>query len=45
VASNQTAVGRGENRRVDLVVLPRTKIDFSEHATTSGAWRKVTEDN
>ena len=29
VASNDTAEGRAENRRVDLVVLPRTKIDLS----------------
>jgi chemotaxis protein MotB len=29
VASNDTAEGRAENRRVDLVVLPRTKINFA----------------
>ena len=29
VASNDTAEGRAENRRVDLVVMPRTKIDFA----------------
>jgi chemotaxis protein MotB len=29
VASNATAAGRAENRRVDLVVLPRTKLDFA----------------
>jgi chemotaxis protein MotB len=28
VASNDTAEGRSENRRVDLVVLPRTKISW-----------------
>ena len=47
VASNDTADGRGENRRVDLVVLPRTKINFSApglpHPT--GGWRKITDDN
>jgi chemotaxis protein MotB len=45
VVSNDTAEGRSENRRVDLVVLPRTKINFSEpeapHPT--GAWRKITD--
>lgn len=29
VNSNATAEGRANNRRVDLVVLPRTRIDFS----------------
>ena len=49
-ASNETAEGRAENRRVDLVVLPRTRIDLSSanlSATglphSSGAWRKVTD--
>jgi chemotaxis protein MotB len=45
VASNDTAEGRAHNRRVDLVVLPRTRIDLSAlgpaHAT--GAWRKITD--
>jgi chemotaxis protein MotB len=46
VASNDTAEGRAENRRVDLVVMPRTKIDFagSDAATPSGLWRKVTDE-
>ena len=29
VASNDTAEGRAENRRVDLVVMPRSKINFA----------------
>lgn len=29
VASNATAEGRAENRRVDLVVMPRTQINFA----------------
>jgi chemotaxis protein MotB len=47
VASNSSETGRAENRRVDLVVLPRTNINLSAPAdpTASGAWRKITQDN
>jgi chemotaxis protein MotB len=45
VASNSTAEGRAENRRVDLVVLPRSKIDLSVPGLPrpTGAWRKITD--
>lgn len=45
VASNATAEGRAENRRVDLVVLPRTKINFaiSNSPPDEGSWRKITD--
>ena len=47
VASNDTSDGRAENRRVDLVVLPRTKINlsvpgFPQH---TGEWHKITDDD
>jgi chemotaxis protein MotB len=46
VASNDTANGRAENRRVDLVVLPRSKINFAAPAPphSSGGWRKITDE-
>jgi len=45
VAGNDSADGRAQNRRVDLVVLPRSKIDLSTPATpqSAGAWRKITD--
>ena len=45
VASNDTPEGRAQNRRVDLVVLPRMKIDFSEPnpPQPNAAWRRITD--
>jgi chemotaxis protein MotB len=45
VASNDTADGRAENRRVDLVVMPRTVLDISlpDTADDKPAWRKIAE--
>jgi chemotaxis protein MotB len=47
VADNGSAAGRAENRRVDLIVLPRTKIDLTTPADpgSTGAWRKITDEN
>jgi chemotaxis protein MotB len=45
VTRNYTPEGRAENRRVDLVVMPRTKVNFATAASSdpSGPWRKVTD--
>jgi len=45
VALNNTAAGRAENRRVDLVVLPRTRVNLAmpEGDASKGTWRKIVE--
>lgn len=44
VDTNSTPQGRANNRRVDLIVLPRTRVDLSAPAaTTAGPWRKITD--
>jgi chemotaxis protein MotB len=45
VDTNATAVGRANNRRVDLVVIPRTAINFaaSTPKNDTGQWRKITD--
>jgi chemotaxis protein MotB len=45
VAPNGSLAGRAKNRRVDLIVLPRSKINFSESPkiTAPGTWRKITD--
>jgi chemotaxis protein MotB len=45
VDSNATAEGRANNRRVDLVVLPRSRIDLSVPGfpKPSGPWHKITD--
>ncbi len=44
VDTNSTPAGRANNRRVDLVVMPRTKIDLrTPSTTTTGPWRTITD--
>lgn len=45
LASNDTAEGRAQNRRVDLVVMPRSQIDFAAPGAPAlnGAWRTITD--
>ena len=45
IAGNDTAEGRAENRRVDLVVMPRTVLDISQPDTAEGktGWRKIAD--
>jgi len=47
VAPNTTAEGRAQNRRVDIVVLPRSHTNFANSSTPgdakSGEWKKITD--
>ncbi len=47
IASNDSEAGRAENRRVDLVVMPRTQLDFAAAASAAlmGQWKKITDDD
>jgi chemotaxis protein MotB len=45
IAANDTAAGRADNRRVDLVVKPQTRVDLAmpDGDSANANWRKVTE--
>jgi chemotaxis protein MotB len=46
IAGNETAEGRARNRRVDLVLIPRSTANFAttQDRTIPGHWRKINDD-
>jgi len=46
LASNETAEGRAENRRVDLIVMPRSKLDLSafKQSHSIEGWQKIVDE-
>lgn len=45
VDTNDTAAGRANNRRVDIVVLPRSNVDLrsADRPASKGPWQKITD--
>jgi chemotaxis protein MotB len=45
VASNGTEAGRSENRRVDLVIFPKTRVNLAmpEGDAAKSNWRRITD--
>jgi chemotaxis protein MotB len=45
VAANDSIAGRGENRRVDLVVMPKTRVNLAapDGDAEKASWKKITD--
>lgn len=43
VASNSTAEGRAQNRRVDIIVLPHSSLQGNQRAKAAVAWQRITD--
>ncbi|HEX3891766.1 MAG TPA: flagellar motor protein MotB [Terracidiphilus sp.] len=46
IDSNDSPEGRAHNRRVDIIVLPRTRLNLAaaHAASSSGAWARITDE-
>ena len=47
VVGNDSAEGRAENRRVDLVVMPRSQFNFAKSVSANnvGQWQRITDND
>lgn len=43
VASNNTAEGRAQNRRVDIIVLPHSSLQGNQRMKAAATWQRITD--